>query len=107
MDLSLKYLDWIKRSPRYFLPIYIFTGIVVFAPLSLLYTLGMSEVVANYRPYFGLVFSHVREASVGILGQDICVGMSGEGRIARSPRCSAWWPQATTGGSGGEGPTLV
>ncbi len=55
MDFS-KYLDWIKLSPRYLLPISIFTGIVLFGPSWLLDTLGMAGVVANYRFYFGLVF---------------------------------------------------
>jgi hypothetical protein len=31
MDFS-KYLDWIKLSPRYLLPIALFTGFALFAP---------------------------------------------------------------------------
>ena len=55
MDFS-KYLDWIKLSPRYLLPISLFTGIALFASPQLLDTLGMSDVVEKYRPYIGFVF---------------------------------------------------
>lgn len=55
MDFS-KYLEWIKLSPRYLLPIAIFTGFVLFAPSEWLDIFGLTDVVERYRPYFGLLF---------------------------------------------------
>jgi hypothetical protein len=55
MDLS-RYLDWIKLSPRYLLPIAVFTGFILFAPQELLARFGLVSWLSEYRPYFGLVF---------------------------------------------------
>ena len=55
VDLS-KYLDWIKLSPRYLLPIALFTGFVLFAPPEWLATFGLTTVVEGYRWIFGLAF---------------------------------------------------
>ena len=55
VDFS-KYVDWIKLSPRYLLPIVLFTGFVLFAPTGMLDTFGLTELLNRYRPDFGLVF---------------------------------------------------
>ena len=54
MDFS-RYLDWIKLSPRHLLPIFLFTGFVLFAPPEVLDPFGLTDLVARYRPVFGLV----------------------------------------------------
>ena len=54
VDFS-KYLDWIKLSPRYLLPLAIFTGFVVLAPLAWLDVFALTDFVERYRPYFGFV----------------------------------------------------
>ncbi len=54
VDFS-RYLDWIKLSPRYLLPIFLFTGFVLFAPPEVLDPFGLTDLVARYRPVFGLV----------------------------------------------------
>ncbi len=55
VDVS-KFLDWIKLSPRYLVPIALFTGFVLFASTEILEFFGLTGFVARYRPYFGLVF---------------------------------------------------
>jgi len=55
VDFS-KYLDWIKLSPRYLLPLSLFTGFILFAPQNLLNRFGLGSLLAEYRFYFGLGF---------------------------------------------------
>ncbi len=55
MDFS-RYLDWIKLSPRYLLPLSLFTAFVLFAPQDMLARFGLVGLLSEYRPYFGLVF---------------------------------------------------
>jgi hypothetical protein len=54
VDIS-KYLDWIKLSPRYLLPIALFTGFALFAPSRWLEVFGLTDWIERYRPFFGLV----------------------------------------------------
>src|SRR5215208_2363448 len=55
VDFS-KYLDLIKLSPRYLLPLASFMGFVVLAPLAWLDVFALTDFVERYRPYFGFVF---------------------------------------------------
>jgi hypothetical protein len=55
VDFS-RYLEWIKLSPRYLLPISLFTGFVLFAPHEMLDRFGLVSFLSHYRSYFGLVF---------------------------------------------------
>jgi len=55
-DTAKNLIEAIKLSPRYLLPIWIFTGFVVFAPKELLSIFGLTDIVSSYRPYFGLAF---------------------------------------------------
>jgi hypothetical protein len=55
VDFS-KYVDWIKLSPRYLLPLSLFTGFVIFAPHNLLVRFGLGDLLSEYRFYFGLGF---------------------------------------------------
>jgi hypothetical protein len=55
-DAAKSFVDWIKLSPRYLLPICIFTGFVVFAPPNVLSIFGIMGLVESYRAYFGLAF---------------------------------------------------
>jgi hypothetical protein len=55
VDFS-RYVEWIKLSPRYLLPISLFTGFVLFAPQEMLDRFGLVRLLSDYRPYFGLVF---------------------------------------------------
>jgi hypothetical protein len=43
-------VEWIKLSPRYLLPISLFTGFVLFASKSLLVVFGIAGLVSDYRP---------------------------------------------------------
>jgi hypothetical protein len=54
VDIS-RYLDWIKLSPRYLLPIALFTGFALFAPSDWLEVFGLADWIERYRPFFGLV----------------------------------------------------
>ena len=56
MDMAKNLVDWIKLSPRYLLPICLFTGFVVFAAPETLSIFGLVEIVERYRPWFGLAF---------------------------------------------------
>lgn len=64
-----KYLDWIKLSPRYLLPIAIFTGFALFAPSQWLEAFGLVDWIERYRPFFGIAFlaSTVLLLSSGIM----------------------------------------
>lgn len=68
MDFS-KYLDWIKLSPRYLLPVALFAGFVLFAPSRWLGVFGLADWIERFRPIFGLVFlaSTVLLLSSGIM----------------------------------------
>jgi hypothetical protein len=55
-SLAKSIMEAIKLSPRYLLPICIFTGFLVFAPKDVLSIFGLTGIVSSYRPYFGLVF---------------------------------------------------
>ncbi len=55
MDFS-RLLDWIRLSPKYLLPIAIFTGFPLFAPVEWLDAFGITEMVERYRALFGLAF---------------------------------------------------
>lgn len=54
-DLS-RLVEWIKLSPRYLLPLLLFTGFVLFAPHTWLAIFGTVSLVSDYRPYFGVAF---------------------------------------------------
>ncbi len=64
-----KYLDWIKLSPRYLLPIALFTGFALFAPSRWLEAFGLVDWIGRYRAFFGLAFlaSTVLLLSSGIM----------------------------------------
>ena len=55
VDIS-KLVDWVKLSPRYLLPLSLFTGFVLFAPKKWLVVFGLVGFVADYRPWFGVAF---------------------------------------------------
>ncbi len=48
-------VEWIKLSPRYLLPISLFTGFALFAPEGSLSVFGLQDVVADYRLHFVVV----------------------------------------------------
>lgn len=54
-DLS-RLVEWIKLSPRYLLPLFLFTGVILFAPHTWLAVFGVVSLVSDHRPYFGVVF---------------------------------------------------
>jgi hypothetical protein len=49
-------VEAIKLSPRYLLPVCLFSGFVVFAPPETLSIFGLTDIVERYRPWFGLAF---------------------------------------------------
>jgi hypothetical protein len=55
MDLS-KFLEWLKLSPRYLVPIAIVTAILLFSPTPFLEKLGLSLFVIQFRAYLSIVF---------------------------------------------------
>ncbi len=83
VDIS-KYLDWIKLSPRYLLPIALFTGFLLFAPPELLARFGLIGWVEGYRQFFGLGFllSATLLLSSGIMAiYDYAKGRKEEARL--------------------------
>lgn len=46
----------LKHLPRYFLGIFIASGLLLFGPGSLIYSFGLRDIVANLRPYIGGAF---------------------------------------------------
>jgi hypothetical protein len=55
MDFS-KLTEWLKLSPKYLFPICIVTGFALFAPANTLEIFGINLLVAQIRPYLGIVF---------------------------------------------------
>jgi hypothetical protein len=53
MDIG-RLVEWIKLSPRYLLPLSLFTGFVLFAPQRWLAVFGIARLVSDYRPWFGV-----------------------------------------------------
>jgi len=51
-----KLVEWIKLSPRYLLPLSLFTGFLLFAPAKWLFVFGLVGFVSDYRSWFGLAF---------------------------------------------------
>jgi len=49
-------LNWLKLSPKYLVAISIATGAILFAPDSLITSLGMTEIKTTYKPWIGLGF---------------------------------------------------
>jgi hypothetical protein len=55
MDLS-KLSEWLKLSPKYLFPIALVTGFSLFASVDILEIFGISSLVAQIRPYLGVIF---------------------------------------------------
>jgi hypothetical protein len=55
MDFS-KLSEWLKLSPKYLFPISLVTGFGLFAPVNILEIFGITSLVAQIRPYLGVVF---------------------------------------------------
>ena len=55
MDIS-RFVEWIKLSPRYLLPIFLLTGFLLFAPKGWLGVFGLVGLLEDYRPWFGAAF---------------------------------------------------
>jgi hypothetical protein len=68
-DTAKTFVDWIKLSPRYLLPICIFTGFVVFAPPNVLSIFGLTGFVSTYRAYFGSAFL----LSAALVVSSVCI----------------------------------
>lgn len=86
-----KYLDWIKLSPRYLLPLVLFTGFVLFAPVWMLDTFGLTEWIDSYRPIFGLVFllsSALFVSGLAVGGLDWIKGRRRERQVSKARRQS-------------------
>ena len=73
MDTAKSFVDWVKLSPRYLLPICIFTGFVVFAPPNVLSFFGLTEFVSTYRAYFGSAFL----LSAALVASSACIAFYG------------------------------
>lgn len=53
----IKYaLDWLKTSPRYFFPLAVFCGFILFVPEFMLQPFGLNGLRAVGKPYFGAAF---------------------------------------------------
>ncbi|GEM_PF-850842 len=48
-------LAWWKSSPKYILPAFVLTAIILFAPVRTLNKFGVDELVAKYRMWVGLI----------------------------------------------------
>jgi len=81
-DTAKNLIEAIKLSPRYLLPIWIFTGIVVFAPKGVLSIFGLTDIVSSYRPYFGLAFL----LSGALLASSACIAFYHWTRARRRER---------------------
>lgn len=55
MDLS-KLLDLLKLKPRYFFGLSLAAALLLFSPDSLLERLGVTELLARYRGWIGMLF---------------------------------------------------
>jgi hypothetical protein len=55
MDLS-ELLDWIKLSPKYLLPIFLASAVLLFANGEFLEHTGLQEIRTQYRPWVGGIF---------------------------------------------------
>ena len=55
MDFS-KFLDAIKLSPKYLIPIFLASGFLLFSPPQYSETLGLDKLIILYRSWIGLVF---------------------------------------------------
>jgi len=55
MDIS-KFIEWIKLSPRYLLPIALVSGFFLFAPKTAQATFGSQNFVDQFRFWIGLIF---------------------------------------------------
>ena len=49
-------IEFLKLAPKYFLPILLFSGFIIFFPSSWLVYLSLDELISNYRWIFSLVF---------------------------------------------------
>lgn len=56
MNILGNLLDWIKLPPRLFFAIALIAGLLLFAPSSILGSLGVSPFVIQYRPIIGGIF---------------------------------------------------
>lgn len=53
----IKYvLDWLKTSPRYFFPVAVFCGFILFVPEFVLQPFGLNGPRIVGKPYFGAAF---------------------------------------------------
>lgn len=55
MDFS-KILEWLKLSPKYLIPISLVSGFALFASSDILEIFGINSLVAQIRPYLGIIF---------------------------------------------------
>lgn len=49
-------IEFLKLAPKYFLPILLFSGIVIFIPSSWLMYLSLDGIISRYKWIFSLVF---------------------------------------------------
>ncbi len=55
MDIS-KFIEWIKLTPRYLLPIALVSGFLLFAPNTVQKVFGTLKFVEQFRFWIGLIF---------------------------------------------------
>lgn len=55
MDIS-KFIDLLKLTPRYLIPVVLVSSILLFAPLSFLDQIGLSSFATQFKPYIAVVF---------------------------------------------------
>jgi hypothetical protein len=55
VDLS-RLTDWIQLKPRYLLPLFAASSVLLFAPAPLNATLGITGLIENYRGWIGVVW---------------------------------------------------
>ncbi len=55
-DISKAFLEWLKLSPRYLLPLLTLCSFLLFSPKAFLLSLGIFPLVETYRPWIGIAF---------------------------------------------------
>jgi hypothetical protein len=87
MDLS-KLSEWLKLSPKYLFPICLVTGFSLFAPVNILEIFGISLLVAQIRPYLGIIF--LLSASLLITNLFISLYSWAQNKYQRTSKLKAW-----------------
>ncbi|GGN54923.1 super-infection exclusion protein B [Oceanobacillus indicireducens] len=75
-------IEFLKLAPKYFLPLLLFSGFVIFIPSSWLGYLSLDELVNKYRWIFSLVFL----LSLSLILSGTAIGIGGRLKRARGKR---------------------